>query len=242
MDQNKRYNLRPRVSRKSYTTRSRKDEKKSSSIDTPNSTISVENDCSEDSTNSSSSSESLSVKRTRTKKVKAYKRNSKNYKESHSFKLLTVSSTDEDSESELNIVRQGYLNTLAYQTDSDSENVVLDKVNDNYHPGVGLPEFPVLLPLNNIPQENIMEAVEQRLAGIAEQIQNFNGQGHGDENWLKPETFHGNDDDVCQARAWIDRFVGFMELKGDLPQGQVVRYLRFGIKGTGVSMVPCFEP
>ena len=131
---------------------------------------------------------------------------------------------------------------MAYQTDSDSENVVLDKVNDNYHPGVGVPEFPVLLPLNNIPQENIMDAVKQRLAGIAKQIQNFSGQGHGDENWLKPETFHGNDDDVCQARAWIDRFVGFMELKGDLPQGQVVRYLCLVLKGPAYQWFLALNP
>ena len=70
------------------------------------------------------------------------------------------------------------------------------------------------------------------MAGIADQLQNIQGRNaQQDSNWLKPSVFSGRDDDVCEARSWIDKFAGFMELKGALPNGQIVRYLRLVTTG-----------
>ena len=103
-------------------------------------------------------------------------------------------------------------------------NVQQTEINHNIDIGCGVHNIPVFLPLR-------MEEVNERLEVLADQIQNIPARGGDDSNWLKPEIFSGNDDDVCHARTWIDRFVGFVELKGQVPEGQVIRYLRLVTKG-----------
>ena len=69
----------------------------------------------------------------------------------------------------------------------------LNKGDIHHEPRHGLYNVPVFLPLEQ------MDAVQQRLDVLADQIQNLPSREHEDANWLKPEVFAGNDDDVCQA-------------------------------------------
>ena len=70
-----------------------------------------------------------------------------------------------------------------------------------------------------------MEDMQRELQRLARKLQTE------DTNWLKPQLFTGQDDDVCNARNWIDKFETFIGLKGDLPRGQIVNYLRLAVRG-----------
>ncbi len=111
-----------------------------------------------------------------------------------------------------------------FQNNSDSEENELSEEDVIDQSPDSVPQLPLLL-LD-------MEGLQNQMAGIADQLQNIQGRNaQQDSNWLKPSVFSGSDDDVCQARSWIDKFAGFMELKGALPDGQVVRYLRLVTTG-----------
>ncbi len=70
-----------------------------------------------------------------------------------------------------------------------------------------------------------MEDMQRELQRLTRKLQSE------DTNWLKPQPFTGQDDDVCNARNWIDKFETFIGLKGELPQGQIVNYLRLAVRG-----------
>ena len=103
--------------------------------------------------------------------------------------------------------------TATSEQNEHSEEDVIDQ------PPVGPPQLPLFL-LD-------MKALQNQMAGFADELQNIQGRNaQQDSNWLKHSVFSGRDDDVCEAISWIDKFAGFMELKGALPNGQIVRYLK----------------